>query len=278
MNYVSSSCFEWTRLSDLITFSRQHHFYNLELSGNLEFDPQTESILSQVKDFSFLIHNYFPAPKDSLVLNLASATDSVRQKSIDHCRRAIDLCRHLHLPFYSVHAGFLFEAKPQDLGQKQTDLPRIERTQGLKIFRDSINQLLALEFPLLIENNVNSQENLVDGQNQLYLLAEPEETLRFFKQLNHPRLGLLVDLGHLNVSAQQLRFDKYEYLEALTPWIRAFHLSANNGIKDQGLAFNKDEWFIDVLKKFKDVAKIIELDKNQPPADLSKCIKIINAL
>lgn len=272
MTYLASSCFNFSNLDDLLKFCRENKFFHLELTSNLQ-----GSNLNQ-PEFSFLIHNYFPQPKANFVLNLASTDENIRQKSLSHCRRAIKLCQEFSLPFYSVHAGFLFEARPQDLGQKQTDLPRIKRARGLKIFRDSINQLLALKFPLLIENNVNSQENLVDGKNQLYLLAEPKETVEFLQDVNDPHLGLLVDLGHLNVSAKQLKFDKYSYLEKLRPWIKAFHISTNDGNSDQGRPFTKDEWFIEPLKQFPDAVKIIEVDKKYPINVLTDCVKIIDNL
>lgn len=278
MTYLTSSCFNFTNTNNLLEFCRKKGFYPLELSGNLKFEPQIAAQLIAAKEFSFLIHNYFPAPKEPFVLNLASADESIRQKSIEHCRRALRLCQNLGVPFYSVHAGFLVNLQPEDLGKKQSDLPFIKREEGLKIFNDSLAQLLEFNVNLLIENNVNSQENLVAGQNRLYLLAEPEETLEFFNRFNNPRLGLLVDLGHLNVSAQQLNFNKYKYLEVLTPWIKAFHLSRNDGLEDQGLPFRQDEWFVETLKKFPALPKIIEINNKNKPADLLNCFKIINNL
>ena len=273
MTYLASSCFNFKTLKDLLSYCRQNGFYQLELGGNLQ-----EGNLNQ-PDFSFLIHNYFPAPKEPFVINLASTDEDISQKSLNHCFAAMSLCHSLEIPFYSVHAGFLVNLRPNDLGAAQTHRPRIDRATGLKNFTDAINQLLETNtIDLLIENNVNSRENLVNGKNELYLLAEPEETLSFFKQINHPRLGLLVDLGHLNVSAEQLHFNKYQYLKKLAPWIKAFHLSANNGLEDQGLSFTNNEWFIEILKKFPAVPKIIEINKQNKLADLLNCLNIINNL
>lgn len=271
MNYCSSSCFKFTKIKDLLEFCRTQDLNQIELSGNLEFDQTTATELIKAKDFFLLIHNYFPTPKEPFVLNMASANNSIRGKSVQHCQQAISLCQKLKIPFYSVHAGFLADLQPDDLGKKQAELPYIDRETGLKLFNDSVDQLLNLKFPLLIENNVNSRENLVKGKNKLYLLAEPEETLQFFKHFNNSYLGLLVDLGHLNVSAQQLGFDKYKYLEILAPWIKAFHLSANNGIEDQGLVFSQDEWFMKTLNKFPNAAKIIEVNTQTNFSDLLNC-------
>lgn len=279
MTYFASTCFNYSDLNSLLQYCQDQKNFRIELSGNLGTRKDTLASLSKANDFSFLIHNYFPAPEEPFVLNLASADANIRKRSLDHCRQALNLCQMLNIPFYSVHAGFLVDLDPNDLGSRQTDQPRINRADGLKNFTDSINQLLKeTEIDLLVENNVNSLENLVEGRNELYLLAEPEETLDFFRNLNHPRLGLLADLGHLNVSAQQLKFDKYQYLEDLHPWIKAFHLSANNGISDQGLHFRKDEWFIKELKKFPKALKIIEISKQSQKSDLRRCQKIVDNL
>lgn len=277
MTYIASSCFNFTQLDDLLKFCQQNIFYHLELGGNIKFEPQIAAKLTAAKEFSFLIHNYFPAPEKPFVLNLASSDENIRQKSLNHCRQALKLCQTLGIPFYSVHAGFLVDLKPDDLGKKQSGRPFIDREKGLKIFNDSIAQLLNFNVDLLIENNVNSRENLIEGKNQLYLLAEPEETQRFLMTINNPRLGLLVDLGHLNVSSNQLHFDKYQYLEKLHPWIKAFHLSANDGINDDGRPFTQTEWFIESLKTFPRTVKIIEIN-NKYQNSLVDCIKIINTL
>lgn len=275
--YVSSSCFPYQNLNDLLIFCKNNKFTNLELTGSLAYDENALTILKKhADDFHFLIHNYFPQIKDPLVINLASNNAAIREKSLNHCQQALELCQTINAPFYSVHAGFLVDLDPDDLGAKQTSRPRIDRAAGLKNFTDSISQLLTeTRVNLLVENNVNSQENLVEGKNELYLLAEPEETLVFFRRFNHPRLGLLVDLGHLNVSAKQLKFDKDKYLETLRPWIRAFHLSANDGISDQGRRFTKDEWFIKKLKEFPETPKIIEISSRSQAADLRNCFEAV---
>jgi len=283
--YISSSCFKLRKINELLELANKNGFYNLELSGNIEFEDKIDNKLLKEKKFSFLIHNYFPTLERPFVLNLASKNQVIREKSIQLCQSAIKLSQKLGAWFYSIHGGFLVDLKPEDLGKKQSHLPYIDRKLGMKIFRESINRLLEFmekerikTVDLLIENNVNSQENLVNGENKLYLLADLEETRKFFKTINSPRLGLLVDLGHLKVSAEQLGFDKHEFIEILKDKIKAFHLSENNGVEDQGLAFNETAWFIPLLKqaRFKETIKMIEINKTNSDEDLLKCVKVVN--
>lgn len=285
--YLSSSCFKLRKIDEFLELAKKNGFYNLELSGNIEFEDKIDNKLLQEKKFSFLIHNYFPVLERPLVLNLASKNEVIREKSIQLCQRAIKLSQKLGTRFYSVHGGFLVNLKPEDLGKKQSHLPYIDRELGMKIFKESINRLLGFmkrerieTVDLLIENNVASQVNLIEGENKLYLLADLEETRKFFKEINSPRLGLLVDLGHLKVSAKQLGFDKHEFIETLKDKIQAFHLSENNGVEDQGLAFSEAVWFIPLLKqtRFKKTIKTIEINKTNSDEDLLKCVKVVNSL
>jgi len=283
--YISSSCFKLRKIDELLKHCQDNNWFKVELSGNLAFDEKTAEKLFKKKEFSFLVHNYFSALKQPLVLNLASSDQQIREKSIQHCQKAIKLSSDLKAPFYSVHAGFLMDVRPEDLGKKQSHLPFIDREKGFQLFKESIKELLDFmtkekidDLKLLIENNVNSQENLVNGENKLYLLADLIETRRFFDEINNSRLGLLVDLGHLNVSGKQLGFDKHEFIETLKDKIKAFHLSENNGAEDQALAFSKTAWFIPLLKQpeFKEMVKIIEINKTNSDEDLLKCVKVVN--
>ena len=171
MTYVSSSCFPIKNIEKLLDFAKKNNFINLELTGSLEYNDDIFKVVKDTSsDFNFLIHNYFPPQKEPLVINLASANETIREKSLNHCRQAMKICEDLKIPFYSVHAGFLVDLSPNDLGAKQTEQPRTSRAEGLKNFIEPINHLLTeTQIDLLVENNVNSQENLVNGKNELYL-------------------------------------------------------------------------------------------------------------
>ena len=62
-----------------------------------------------LSDFSFqyLVHNYFPIPKKSFVLNIASFDDNIRNRSILHIKEAIDFCCKIGAHLYTFHPGLL---------------------------------------------------------------------------------------------------------------------------------------------------------------------------
>ena len=47
------------------------------------------------------------------------------------------------------------------------------------------------------------------------------------------KVGLLVDVAHLKVSANTLNFKPEQYLLKLNKYIKAYHLSDNNGLADE---------------------------------------------
>ena len=63
------------------------------------------------------------------------------------------------------------------------------------------------------------------------------------------KVGLLVDVAHLKVSAKTLNFDPNRYLRKLNKFIKAYHLSDNNGLSDQNRNVEKNSWFWKHIKK-----------------------------
>ena len=52
---------------------------NIELSSNHSYENNYLKLLKGL-NFSYLIHNYFPIPKKSFVVNIASKNKSIRNK------------------------------------------------------------------------------------------------------------------------------------------------------------------------------------------------------
>ena len=214
-----------------------------------------------------LIHNYFPRPETPFILNLAADSPVIRALSLAHCVKAIDLCAELEVPFYSFHAGFSFEAAPAQLGGGLLDAPRFSPERAHGVFIKSLRTLCdhAEEkcVRLLVENNVVTRTNLVNGQNTLLLGADSGELLQMLAEVNSPVLGLLVDMGHLKVTAKSLGFDREEFLVRLSANIEAFHLSDNDGVTDEHLEFDENAWFLPHLRRFPDAAMILETRKTK---------------
>jgi sugar phosphate isomerase/epimerase len=250
--FVSSGAFGQQRLGGVLCAARAWGVSNLELSGGLRWAPGIEHLLKGASGFEFLIHNYFPPPVLPFVLNLASDNPSTLRKSLAQCKVAIDLCVDLKSPYFSVHAGFAANVKPEHLGSRIPAEHRVDKWKSAAIFEKSIRSLIDYASPqgvtLLVENNVVTTSNLINGYNDMLLLATSEELIDFAKRMNSNHFGLLIDVGHVNVTSRTLEVDRLRFLEDVVPWTRGIHLSDNDGLTDSNLPFTRSAWFVGSLK------------------------------
>jgi sugar phosphate isomerase/epimerase len=114
---------------------------------------------------------------------------------------------------------------------------------------------------LLIENNVVTGELLKQGRKSPLFLADIEDIVRFFADINDPNVGLLLDAGHARVTATSLGLRPESFFEDLSPYVRALHLSDNAGIRDTHQRLHKHVWFAPFLKDFSQYPIVIETSR-----------------
>ena len=198
----------------------------------------------------FIIHNYFPPPLGPFVLNLASNHDANRRRSIEFVVRALDLTAQLGASFYSVHAGFITDPMAFEKDGFVFPLPASQEESVLAMdrFVRSVKTVLShaekLRIQLLIENNVCVAEN----KGKL-LLQTAEEFEELFRRCPSENLGMLLDTGHLNVSASTFNFDRMEFVERVAPFVRAFHVHDNDGATDRHDPLQPGSWVVAVLNR-----------------------------
>jgi sugar phosphate isomerase/epimerase len=253
--FVSTSCVRgpYESLEEHVAAFREAGLESIELGWAARpATPDLESYLQGATWGQFLIHNYFPQPVDPFVLNLASQDAGTLARSLATAQRALHLSSIVSAPYYSVHAGFRAEFSAGSLGARLEREEVVPYECALRTFRDSIVALAktaeALGVDLLIEPNVVEARNLVEGVNELLLLAEADEMRAFLDELARPRVGVLLDTGHLNVTSTTLRFSRDRYVEQPMPWIRGIHLHDNDGLTDQHIAPEGDSWVFDLLE------------------------------
>lgn len=267
--YISTGAFRFKELAEIIHFSTNHGIDRIELSSGVAYKP---NLLDQVRatnqmQITYLVHNYFPPPKEPFVINLASSSPEIRKLSIDFCREAIDLSSELGAPFYSVHSGFAFDMPPDILGKPRTQrqIPKsayVPYDEAYDVFKETIIGLAkharSKGVRLLIENNVVSPAYMTEHNDKTLLMASADEITQLITDVDDSTLGVLVDVGHVNVTAHAIGFRREEFIETLAPHIGAFHLSDNDGQTDQNHPFGEDAWFLPLLKDFPDVPMVIE--------------------
>lgn len=248
--FTSTACLSGVQpLPSRIDLYRDHGLTAIELGAGVSVEKRSLSQIAKM-EIQFLVHNYFPPPSEPFVLNLASSDEWVRQRSLAFVCSAIDLSARLNAPFYSVHAGFITD--PSGFGKDSFVFPEPDSKDAgqfaMERFVGSLEAILGraqrVGVRILIENNVCT--STLRGK---LLLQTADEFLTLFRHLSSPYLGVLLDIGHLNVTARTLSLDRVAFVNKLTPHIRAFHVHDNDGTVDMHLPIMPDSWAFDLISR-----------------------------
>lgn len=226
-------------------------------------------------NFNFLIHNYFPPPKNPFNFNLASSRKIIRDNSLNLAKKAIDLCCEVESPQYTFHAGFTVD--PLKLGRPFPKNKIRSREKSVITYIESVDNLIdyAKNRGVLIamEPNVVQKFNLVKGKNELCLFAEYFEIKKILKRFKKNEFGLLLDLGHTAVTANWLNFDKNKFVADCKSRVTVIHISNNNGLKDEHKSLTTKCWQVSKLHLFKKIPIVLET-MNLPIIKIKQNIKI----
>jgi len=224
---------------------------NIELSGGLHDAGMMRKLMELKKYASFHVHNYFPPPDEPFVLNLASLDERTGKVSIEHAKKAIRWAAKLGQNVYSFHAGFLIDPRVEELGRRVQPRALFDRHESLMKFIDRVNYLdeyaQTLGVRILIENNVLSASNYRNFGSNPFLMTSADECIHVMCQTSD-NVQLLVDVAHLKVSSFTLGFDPIGFLASCNDWIRAYHLSDNDGTRDSNERVDQGSWFWPYLK------------------------------
>ena len=251
--FISTGYYKNDKSNKIIKKFYDNKIYNIELSGGKNLtNKDLTNLKSLAKNGNIRIHNYFPPPKNKLIINLASKNKSIIKKSLNQLKKSIILSKQLNSKFFSFHAGFRIDPQPVELGKEFAKYKLTKKRDAEIIFLKNVKLINKFarknKIKLLIENNVIDNNNLkIFGENPL-LLTNPHDILNFFKK-SPKDIGLLLDLGHLKVSSKTEKFNLKKGIIELNKIVTGYHLSENNGFKDQNKSFTKNVWFINYLKK-----------------------------
>jgi len=254
MIFVSTGGYKNEYPSKIVKELFNNGIRNIELSGGLFEEDLLKKLLKLKKEINFQLHNYFPAPKKSFVLNLASLNKEIADLTINHIKTAINWSSQLESKSYSFHAGFLIDPKPNELGQKIRNRKINNRKEGLSLFIDRVCDLAEFAkikgVELLIENNVLSKNNYEEFKANPLLMIESDECLEIMNST--PRnVNLLLDVAHLKVSANTLKFDPIKSMNDTKDWIKGYHFSDNDGLSDTNQMISESSWFINNIDRNK---------------------------
>lgn len=256
--YLSSSCFSMMPMEDVLSQCRQRGIMHLEWSAPHPWmgAPAIAGLLrdSLPHGFAFVPHNYFPPPKRDFVLNIASENEAVK----DDCRRlmtdVLEISAAVNAPLYGVHAGYLADPVAGADGMFRFPEETIPYGRAMKNSIAFVEEILpsfrAAGVRLLIENLFPVP------QGEFSLNCSFEEIKDLMAGLGND-VGLLLDLGHLNVTCELRGIRRNRmidaYLSEFGSRIFEVHLSENNGRADEHKPVLPGSWQLEIIKEIQGI-------------------------
>jgi sugar phosphate isomerase/epimerase len=258
--YVSTAAFG-SDVSKAVKAGREYDLA-IEFGSGIPYWPEMAERYENI-DIPRIPHNYFPAPKNPFVLNLASQNEDIRVRSVKHCLQGLRLAKRSGAPFYAAHAGFCVDPHPSELGGDIEVETEYDKEMGFEVFRESVLQVAQeaekVEVPFLIENNVVLPENADKQKNTPLLCSTPSEIRSFMRGVDHSWVGLLLDTGHLKVSARTLGFNLEEAVEEICSYVRGIHHSDNDALRDSNRGLTESYWFLPFIEEFRGIPHVLEV-------------------
>lgn len=245
MIYVSSSCVSQSCIAEVIEVLAKNGVCNIELSGGTGYyDDLIHDLrsLKQIYDLNYACHAYFPPPKVPFVVNLASCNDYIYKRSLEHYIQCVEMLKAMDIRILSLHAGFLVEIGTEDIGGRLNKKIIYDEAQAYNRFFSAFDRIRHLciqnEIRLFLENNVLSADNYAEFGNHNYMMMTDYASIMRMKEALD--FDLLLDLGHLYVSANTLKLDYGEECRKLKDHAKWFHISENNGSFDEHKPIKED--------------------------------------
>lgn len=218
----------------------------IELTGGCSHDPHLLQKLLGFKkahDIDLLLHSYFPAPPEHFVLNFAD-TGSQTRAFVCH---AMEYVQTLGIPYYSIHAGF----KKRFYSDSHGILHRIsDRSFTLSEIKENVSWFRAQwpVTPLALENIYPN-----GGDTTCAFMMSCDDICQALAFM--PDICLLLDLGHLKVSAQLMGFDFHKAAHTIFSTygtrILEIHLSENHGEVDDHLPIDESSEQLRIIREWR---------------------------
>ena len=257
--WISSSFFSSKNIDDLVQSMSIFGLNKVELTAGFDQDEDIDKKLVEYEKegFEFLIHNYFPRPKEDFVINLGSLDNSIQDMTVEHCKRSIELASKLKNKIFSVHAGFAFEMDEFLIGNmvKQKSVVEEGNFDIGKSFQNMVNNANIilnhandLNVQVLFENNMIPDIRGFRKTSIPYHLIDPKGINSFFSELKYKNCGLILDVAHAKIVSEIIDIDPVNYFDITN--IKFLQLSEPDGIKDSSKIFDENSWFFDKLGMF----------------------------
>jgi len=276
--YVSTTFAENnSKISNVLLSCKKANISKIELGSNHVYEQDFEKIVKKYK-FDYIVHNYFPVPKKSFVVNIASLDKKIRDQSLKHVKNAILFCKKTNAKLYTFHPGFIGDPEKASNSNKNYDF--IWKKNEVKksydtAFKNMINSLKEIvRFAKKNKVKIAIETEGSFRKKNLCLMQRPEEYKKLFYYFLPNDLGISLNIGHLNLASRAFNFSREKFVDGIKNYIVALELSHNNRLDDQHLPLKKNAWYWKIINDpfFIKTYKILEFRNT----DIKKIKKVIN--
>jgi len=252
-----------SKISEVLSTCKKANISNIELGSNHCYEKNFKKIIKKHK-FNFIVHNYFPIPKKSFVVNIASANRIIRNLSINHVKKAILFCKTTNSKLYTFHPGFVFDPVTASNSKKNYDFiwnNKIQKRNYNTAFNLMLNALKKIvKFAKKNKVKVAIETEGSFKKKHLLLMQTPKEYKKLFKHFKPKDLGINLNIGHLNLASRAFNFSREKFVNKIKPYIVGLELSHNDRINDQHLPLKKNAWYWKIINDshFINTYKILE--------------------
>lgn len=254
MIYVSSTCVRQHNIADVIRRLAGAGIRNIELSGGTDYYDGIEREIGRLQreyNLRYACHAYFPPPEEPFVVNLASCNDRIYKQSVGHYVNCIEMLKRLHCGVLSIHAGFMVEIGVEEVGNRLNGSIIYDEEKAYDRFCCAYEHIAGLcadsGIALYLENNVLNAENYRQFAFQNHMMMTDYRSIMKMKE--QIEFNLLLDLGHLYVSANTLGLDYAKECEKLSAYVKWLHMSENGGILDEHKPLQRDSAVLSEFRK-----------------------------
>ncbi len=266
-----------SKISEVLKVCKNEKIYNIELGSNHTYEKNFEKIVNKY-NFQFIIHNYFPVPKKSFVVNIASLNKKIRDLSLNHVKKSIIFCNATKSKLYTFHPGFLNDPISASRAKSNYDFIWKEKIikknykLAYKQMLLSLNEIVRFAKKQKVKIAIETEGSY--KKRDYLLMQKPNEYKELFKYFKPKDLGINLNLGHLNLAAKAFKFSKHNFVELVKKYVVALELSDNNGLEDEHLPLKKNKWYWEIIDDpyFNKTYKILEFRNT----NIKKVKKVIN--
>ena len=199
---------------------------------DLDLDPA--AFIPEPLDLACVVHSPDIFPGDH-ILDLASADDTWRQRSLDELARTLDTARALAASFQRTDAPMVIVS----LGGFTPDAPIAESDRTARYARviEGLGRL-DLSGVDVVAQTLPPFPWYLGGQLHCNLFVDPADTARFARDAG---IGLCLDVSHSKLACNHRGTSFSDFVDEVGPFIRHLHLVDAQGTDGEGIQVAEGE-------------------------------------